>query len=62
MSKEHTTENTGKAEHIVKTMLTRAEIEAMNATAARLGMTTPAMLSRAVMAEVESKNPEQITA
>ena len=62
MSKEHTTENTGKAERIVKTMLTRAEIEAMNATAARLGMTAPAILSRAVIAEVESKNPEQITA
>lgn len=62
MSKEHTTQNTGKAERIVKTMLTPAEIEALNAQAARLGMTTPAMLSRAVIAEVERKNPEQITA
>lgn len=62
MSNEQTTENTGNGERIVTAMLTRAEIEAMNATAARLGMTAPAMLSRALLAEMESKNPEQITA
>ena len=62
MSNEQTTENTDKAERIVTAMLTRTEIEAMNATAARLGMTAPEMLSRVVLAEMESKNPEQITA
>lgn len=62
MSNEYTTENTGTSERTITLYLTPAEIEAMNATAARLGMTTPAILSRAVIAEVENKTPEQITA
>ena len=53
MSKEQPTENTGNVERIVTAMLTRAEIEAMNATAARLGMTSLEMLSRALIAEVQ---------
>lgn len=52
MSNEQTTENTGNTERIITAMLTRAEIEALNVTAARLGMTSPEMLSRALMAEI----------
>ena len=58
----NTTENTGTSERTITLYITPAELEALNAQAARLGMTAPAMLSRAVIAEVESKNPEQITA
>ena len=53
MNNEQTTDNTGKAERIVTAMLTRADIEAMKATSARLGMTAPEMLSRALIAEVQ---------
>lgn len=53
MNNKQTTDKAGNVERIVTAMLTRAEIEAMNATAARLGMTAPEMLSRALIAEVQ---------
>lgn len=62
MSNEYTTENTGTSERTITLYLTPAELEALNAQAARLGMTVPEMLIRALIAEVENKTPEQITA
>ena len=54
MSNEQTTKNTGNGERIVTAMLTREQIDALNLAAARLGMTAPEMLRRAVIAEVKN--------